>query len=122
MTRVRTQDADGGGAENEMLSFDDGQADPSYRQATADLAVREQGDVATERPQPGNQAISPKGSALRRFSAGTAVPINVPARPLEPDVARNSALIGAVVPFRQVWFLFGGVTEPCEKTSLMGAP
>ena len=92
------------------------QPDPSHTQDATELAVCEEGDVASQRPQTGNQPVSAFGYLRWRFAARASVPKNVPIRPLGPDLGRAPSLVVAIVPLDRIRFDFSGIIQSGKRT------
>ena len=79
MARVEGKDADGRGAELKVLALHQ-KADPSRRQAAAELAVGEDRDGTAERAEPCDDPVGAARDVVRALAAGAPVMVAVPAR------------------------------------------
>ena len=97
-----------------VLTLGDRQADPSGCQHASALAVREQGDIAGEVVQAGNEVVCALADACGCFAARAAVIPDVPGRVQFVDLRSAQAFVVAVVPFGQFRLeLDGCATEAC---------
>ena len=76
------------------------------------MAMREDGNVAFQRPEPGNHPICAFRNLGGRFAAWTSVSKDIPVWPSLANIHRAQSLILAVVPLREVRFNFRKVTKP----------
>ncbi len=89
-------------AEREMCPIAHRQPDPPCGKGGAELAVREQRDIARKSREAGDKPIRAFADLRGRLAARTAIPKHVPIRaPLE-NVGRKLAFVIAVVPLGQV--------------------
>ena len=72
-----------------MLAFDHRQADPSRAEHRAEMAMREQRDVAVHRPQTRDQAVDALADLGGRFAVRAAVAKDVPTRALARECRRS---------------------------------
>ena len=80
------------------------------------MAMREDGNVAFERPEPSDQPICAFGNLGGRFPAWTSVSKDIPAWPCLADIRRALSLIVAIVPLHEVRFDFRNLTQPGQLT------
>jgi len=76
------------------------------------MAMREDGDVAFQRPEPGNHPICAFGNLGGRSAAWVSVSKDIPVWPCLANIHRALCLVVAVVPLREIWFHFRNVTQP----------
>ncbi len=115
--RVAAEEAEGGGAEGEMLGLDDGEADP----ATSQLAVRKERDTALQRAQMGDEAVSAGGDLPGGFAVRATIAKEVPAGPGDADVHGALAFVVAVVPLGEIGLDLRGLAQTAELTGASGA-
>ena len=92
------------------------QSDPTRGQDTPEMAMREDGNVAFERPEPSDQPICAFGNLGGRFPAWTSVSKDIPAGPCLADIRRALSLIVAIVPLHEVRFDFRNLTQSGQHT------
>ncbi len=119
--RIAAEEAEGGGAEGEMLGLDDGEADPAACEHAAELAVRKERDAALQRAQMGNEPVSAGGDLPGGFAIRAAIAKEVPARPGDADVHGALAFVVAVVPLGEVGLDLRGLAQAAELTGAAGA-
>ena len=76
------------------------------------MAMREDRDVAFQRPEPGNHPICTFGNLGGRFAAWASVSKDIPVWPCLANIHRALSLVVAVVPLREIRFDFCNVTQP----------
>src|SRR5450755_3789638 len=76
------------------------------------MAMREDGDVAFQRPEPGNHPICTFGNLGGRFAAWASVSKDIPVWPCLANIHRALSLVVAVVPLREIRFDFRKLTQP----------
>ena len=104
-----------------MLRFDDRQSNPSGRQHTAELAMREECDVFAKAAKPRNEAVGAGRYLCSRLTARTTVAEDVPVGRGLSYFSSRKALVCAIVPFCEVRFDLGFVSKARERTCLAGA-
>ncbi len=119
--RIAAEEAEGGGAEGEVLGLDDGEADPAASQHATEVAVRKERDAALQRAQMGDEAVGTGGDLPGGFAVGAAVAKEVPAGPGGADVHGALAFVVAVVPLGEVGLDLCVLTQAAELTGAAGA-
>src|SRR5262249_41561390 len=108
-------------AEREMLPMDYGQSDPSRGQDAAEMAVREERDVAPQHPKSGNEAVGTLGNLRRRLAVRAAVPKQIPIGPRLMDFHWSPSLIVAVIRLGKFRFYPGLPFQSNEGAGLLRA-
>src|SRR5215218_9043246 len=91
------------------------EVEPAGREHAQDVAVREDGRVAGERPKLVDHPIRPRADVVSSLPAGNAALPERPAWALFADLGRGSPLIVAVVPLAQV-------VPPLRDVAVAGEP
>jgi len=99
-----------------MLRLPYPQSDPTRGQDAPEVAVREDGNIALQRPEPSNQPICAFGNLGRRFTARTSVSKDIPVRPCLANIYRALSFVVAIVPLRQIRFDFRNLIQPGQFT------
>ena len=81
-----TENAEGRGAEKEMLRLPHRQSDPTRGQDAPEVAMREDGNVSSQRAETGNHTVSAVGNLGRRFTTRTSVSKKIPVRSLRSQL------------------------------------
>ena len=88
------------------------------------MAMREDGNVTFQRPEPSNQPVCAFGNLGGRVAAWTSVSKDIPFWPCLANIRRAQSLVLAVVPLGEVRFDFRKVTQPgqlaCSPCTLQG--
>ena len=80
------------------------------------MAMREDGNITLQRPEPSNQPICAFGNLGGRFTARTSVSKDIPVWPPLANIYRALSFVVAVVPLRQVRFDFRNFIQPGQLT------
>ena len=112
MGRIGAQDADGCCPEHQMLPAGYVGTDPACGQAATELPTGKQRHVAAQPRQACDQSIGTGRDIHDAFAPRAAVAKDGPTRPAAPDLVRCAALVGAVVPFREIGRHLRALAEP----------
>src|SRR5262249_43826476 len=91
--------------------------EPARREHSQKMPTRKEQHITVMRAYPLNDAIGPRGDLAGRFSAGTAVAKQTPIRSCRMNLCAASALILTVVPFEQIRFNRGQLSNPRQFAS-----
>src|SRR5713101_5676322 len=87
-------------------------SNPTRGQDTPEMAMREDRNIAFQRPEPGNHPICASGNLGGRFAPWASVSKDIPVWPCLANIHRALSLVVAVVPLREIRFDFCNVTQP----------
>ncbi len=113
---LKPKNADRSSAEDEVLCLVNWQPDPSHTQDATELAMRKEGDIACQRPQPDNHPVCAFSYLRSCFAARASISEDVPVRSLKSDVGCSPPLVVPVVPLGRVSLNLNGTTEAGKFT------
>jgi hypothetical protein len=116
------QNAQGCRAQHQVARVTRRQTNPPRRKHAEEVTVAEQEDTAAGCAKPVDDAISAGAYFGDRFAARATVSEELPARPLEADLASPPAFVRAVVPFSQVGNDLDAGFEASQLAGAAGTP